>query len=168
MRWDCKLRDARSSTASLYTAPTNKSAVLNLNVAAPVGLSTSTVTAPINQSQPSVAPLAKKARIEALKAQLDADVVQLFCVGGLPPSKADLPEWKTMWLHAVPSYSPVSSSTPVRTGCARIRQDLSRCAHEKRNTNWHISPNIRTHSTFSIRRGSAPYAPLCVFHGKHI
>lgn len=109
-------------------APTNKSAVLNLNVAAPVGLSTSTVTAPINKSQPSVAPLAKKARIEALKAQLDADVVQLFCVGGLPPSKADLPEWKTMWLHAVPSYSPVSSSNlteyqiPAEAALVRTKQ----------------------------------------------
>ncbi|KAG0693764.1 hypothetical protein DFH29DRAFT_1038015 [Suillus ampliporus] len=55
-------------------------------------------------------PTHKKARLEALTVQLHADVVQLFCVGGLPPSKVDLPEWKSMWLHAVPSYVPVSAS----------------------------------------------------------
>lgn len=61
--------------------------------------------------QPSVIQMSRKARIQQLSTQLDADIVQLFCVGGLPPSKVDLPEWKTMWKHAVPDYVPASAST---------------------------------------------------------
>ena len=61
-------------------------------------------------TQPSVYPLAKKARADKLTAQLDADIVQFFCVGGLAPSKANLPEWKQIFRHAVPSYQPASSS----------------------------------------------------------
>ena len=60
--------------------------------------------------QPSVYNLAKKARLENLTTQLDADVVQFFCVGGIAPSKANLPQWRTIWQHAVPSYSPASAS----------------------------------------------------------
>ena len=63
-----------------------------------------------NMTQPSVYPLAKKARADKLTAQLDADIVQFFCVGGLAPSKANLPEWKQIFQHAVPSYQPASSS----------------------------------------------------------
>lgn len=55
--------------------------------------------------------MSRKAPIQQLSTQLDADIVQLFCVGGLPPSKVDLPEWKTMWKHAVPDYVPASAST---------------------------------------------------------
>lgn len=47
--------------------------------------------------------MTKKARLEQQKNQLDADIVELFCVGGIPPSKVDLPQWKVMWHHAVPS-----------------------------------------------------------------
>ena len=43
-------------------------------------------------------------------AQLDADVVQFFCVGGIPPSKASLPEWKQIFQHAAPTYQPASAS----------------------------------------------------------
>lgn len=110
-------------------APSAKSAVLNSATAtSPKARHLSpgiTVTA---KSQPSVAPLAKKARLEALTAQLHADVVQLFCVGGLPPSKVDLPEWKSMWLHAVPSYVPVSASKleeyqiPAEAALVRTKQ----------------------------------------------
>ena len=60
--------------------------------------------------QPSVEHISKKARMDQLTNQLDADIVQLFCVGGIPPSKVDLPQWKTMWCHAVPSYEPASAS----------------------------------------------------------
>ncbi|KIM56279.1 hypothetical protein SCLCIDRAFT_29720 [Scleroderma citrinum Foug A] len=63
-----------------------------------------------NMTQPSVYPLAKKARADKLTAQLDADIVQFFCIGGLAPSKANLPEWKQIFWHAVPSYQPASSS----------------------------------------------------------
>ncbi|KAG0693578.1 hypothetical protein DFH29DRAFT_1084188 [Suillus ampliporus] len=110
-------------------APSAKSAVLNgVTATSPKARHLSpdvTVTA---KSQPSVAPLAKKARLEALTAQLHADVVQLFCVGGLPPSKVDLPEWKSMWLHAVPSYVPVSASKleeyqiPAEAALVRMKQ----------------------------------------------
>jgi hypothetical protein len=61
-------------------------------------------------TQPSVFPLVKKARQTELANQLDADIVNFFCVGGIPPSKVDIPEWKQMWAHAVPSYTPASSS----------------------------------------------------------
>ena len=60
--------------------------------------------------QPSIFPLVKKARQTELANQLDADIVNFFCVGGIPPSKVDIPEWKKMWAHAVPSYTPASSS----------------------------------------------------------
>lgn len=60
--------------------------------------------------QPSVYSLAKKTRLKNLTTQLDADIVQFFCVGGIAPSKANLPQWKTLWQHAVPSYSPASAS----------------------------------------------------------
>lgn len=79
-------------------------------------------------NQPSVLPLAKKARQDELTKQLDADVVHLFCVGGIPPSKVDLAEWKTLWAHAVPTYSPASSSKleeyqiPAEAALARSQQ----------------------------------------------
>ena len=60
--------------------------------------------------QPSVQHISKKARMNQLANQLDADIVKLFCVGGIPPSKADLPQWKTMWRHAAPMYEPASAS----------------------------------------------------------
>ncbi|KAI6143942.1 hypothetical protein BKA82DRAFT_4017174 [Pisolithus tinctorius] len=63
-----------------------------------------------SDKQPSVFHLAKKAHIEQLSNQLDADIVSLFCIGGIPPSKADLPQWKTLWKHAVPDYAPASLS----------------------------------------------------------
>ena len=76
-------------------------------------------------TQPSVYPLAKKARADKLTAQLDADIVQFFCVGELAPSKANLPEWKQIFRHAVPSYQPASSSNldllsdkPIQIGCS--------------------------------------------------
>ena len=51
--------------------------------------STATKTTP-GLNQPSVYPLVKKARVDKLIAQHDADVVQFFCVGnsaiqGKPP-----------------------------------------------------------------------------------
>jgi hypothetical protein len=52
----------------------------------------------------------KKARLEQQKNQLNADMVKLFCVVGIPPSKVDLPQQKVMWHHAVPSYEPASAS----------------------------------------------------------
>ena len=64
----------------------------------------------LESNQPSVYPLAKKARADKLTAQLDADVVQFFCVGGIPPSKASLPEWKQIFQHAAPTYQPASAS----------------------------------------------------------
>ena len=61
-------------------------------------------------TQPSIFPLVKKAWQTELANQLDADIVSFFCVDGIPPSKVDIPEWKQMWAHAVPSYTPASSS----------------------------------------------------------
>jgi hypothetical protein len=46
--------------------------------------------------QTSIFPVQRKARIAALKDQLDLDVLKLICVGGIPPSKVDSKEWKTM------------------------------------------------------------------------
>ena len=77
-----------------------------------------------NMTQPSVYPLAKKARADKLTAQPDADIVQFF-VGGLAPSKANLSEWKQIFRHTVPSYQPASSSNlellsdkPIQIGCS--------------------------------------------------
>jgi len=42
--------------------------------------------------QTSISPVQRKARIAALKDQLDLDVLKLICVGGIPPSKVDLKE----------------------------------------------------------------------------
>ncbi|OJA07519.1 hypothetical protein AZE42_10753 [Rhizopogon vesiculosus] len=60
--------------------------------------------------QPSVEHISKKARMDQLMSQLDADIVQLFCIGGIHPSKVDLPQWKAMWRHVMPSYEPASAS----------------------------------------------------------
>lgn len=61
-------------------------------------------------SQPSVLSLSRKAKIEAITAQLDLDIVKWICVAGIPPSKVDLPQWKTLWEHANPLYTPASST----------------------------------------------------------
>ena len=60
--------------------------------------------------QTSIFPVQRKARIAALKDQLDLDVLKLVCVGGLPPSKVDSKEWKTMWKHGNPDYEPASAA----------------------------------------------------------
>ena len=36
-----------------------------------------------------------------------------ICVSGTPPYRVDLPQWKTLWLHANPLYTPASSSKLV-------------------------------------------------------
>lgn len=60
--------------------------------------------------QSSVFPASRKARIAKLKDQLDFDVLKLVCVGGMPPSKVDSKEWKTMWKHGNPDYEPASAA----------------------------------------------------------
>lgn len=60
--------------------------------------------------QPSVFSASRKARVAKLKDQLDFDVLKLVCVGGIPPSKVDSKEWKTMWEHGNTDYEPVSAS----------------------------------------------------------
>lgn len=60
--------------------------------------------------QTSIFPIQHKARIVALKDQLDLDVLKLICVGGIPPSKVDSKEWKTMWEHGNPDYEPASTA----------------------------------------------------------
>jgi hypothetical protein len=60
--------------------------------------------------QTSIFPVQRKARIAALKDQLDLDVLKLVCVGGIPPSKVDSKEWKTMWKHGNPDYEPASAA----------------------------------------------------------
>jgi hypothetical protein len=61
-------------------------------------------------TQTSIFPAQRKARITALKDQLDLDVLKLICVGGIPPSKVDSKEWKTMWKHGNPDYEPASAA----------------------------------------------------------
>jgi hypothetical protein len=60
--------------------------------------------------QTSIFPAQRKARIAALKDQLDLDVLKFICVGGIPPSKVDSKEWKTMWKHGNPDYEPASAA----------------------------------------------------------
>jgi hypothetical protein len=60
--------------------------------------------------QTSIFPAQRKARVAALKDQLDLDVLKLVCVGGIPPSKVDSKEWKTMWKHGNPDYEPASAA----------------------------------------------------------
>ncbi|KAG2112346.1 uncharacterized protein F5147DRAFT_744584 [Suillus discolor] len=78
--------------------------------------------------QPSVKQILKKACLDQQTNQLDADIVELFCVGGIPPSKVDLPQWKIMWWHTVPSYEPASASKleeyliPAEAGFVRTKQ----------------------------------------------
>lgn len=64
--------------------------------------------APLKQK--FIYPLQRKARISALKDQLDFDVLKLVCIGGIPPLKVDSKEWKTMWKHGNPDYEPASSA----------------------------------------------------------
>jgi hypothetical protein len=80
-------------------------------------LSMASATPPMASSMPtqsvqqtSIFPIQRKARIAALKDQLDLDVLKLICVGGIPPSKVDSKEWKTMWKHGNPDYEPASAA----------------------------------------------------------
>jgi len=87
--------------------------------------------------QPSVLGLAKKAKRDQVTLQLDLDVLRWICVSGTPPYRVDLPEWKTMWLHANPNYTPASSSRLVDyhlpRECAHIRmvqiEELKKCTN---------------------------------------
>jgi hypothetical protein len=75
--------------------------------------STMLLCAPLKQK--SIYLSQRKARISALKDQLDFDVLKLICVGGIPPSKVDSKEWKEMWKHRNPDYEPVSSAVLTET-----------------------------------------------------
>ncbi|KAG1764574.1 hypothetical protein EV702DRAFT_1204953 [Suillus placidus] len=74
----CKLKEKLDGGLAM-DAPSAKSAVLNCATANSKAPHSSSGIAVTTKSQPSVAPLTKKAQIEALTAQLHADVVQLFC-----------------------------------------------------------------------------------------
>lgn len=77
--------------------------------------------------QKSIYPSQRKARIAALKDQLDFDVLKLICIGGIPPTKVDSKEWKTMWKHGNPDYEPAScavlTESQIPNEAARI-EDL--------------------------------------------
>lgn len=66
------------------------------------------VTKPLKQA--TVVEYGRKARIQALKDQLDFDAMIFVCVSGMAPSKVDLPEWKTMWKHGNAEYAPASAA----------------------------------------------------------
>lgn len=53
----------------------------------------------------------RQKKANTLKVSLDHAILRLICVGGIPPSKVDLPEWKDMWQIGNPEYKPVSRST---------------------------------------------------------
>lgn len=53
---------------------------------------------------------AKAEGCRQLHARLDAAIVKLVCVAGIPPRVADLPEWKEVWSIASPHYNPASKS----------------------------------------------------------
>jgi hypothetical protein len=60
--------------------------------------------------QPSVYGLTRKAKIDQITLQLDLDILRWICISGTPPYQIDLPQWKTIWEHANPVYTPASSS----------------------------------------------------------
>ncbi|RDX55840.1 hypothetical protein OH76DRAFT_574020 [Lentinus brumalis] len=66
---------------------------------------------PGDASQPSVQEIAKKEGKKQLRVKLDSAIVNLICVGGIPPRVADLDEWKTAWTTANSAYQPASRST---------------------------------------------------------
>jgi hypothetical protein len=61
-------------------------------------------------TQPSVLALSKKARIEQLTALLDLDIIKFLCVAGVSLRAVDLPQWKKIWEHTNPSYTPASAT----------------------------------------------------------
>lgn len=73
--------------------------------------------------QRSIYPSQHKAHISALKDQLDFDVLKFICIGGIPPTKVDLTEWKTMWKHRNPDYEPATSAVLTES------QILNEAAH---------------------------------------
>jgi hypothetical protein len=79
-----------------------------INMHATMATSALATSTPQPLKQTSIYSLQRKACIAALKDQLDVDVLKLICVGGIPPSKVDLPEWKTMWKHGNSNYDPAS------------------------------------------------------------
>jgi hypothetical protein len=55
--------------------------------------------------------MSKKAHRENLKKAVDYAVMQFVCVGGMPPTSVDRPQWKNIFVAASPGYEPASSST---------------------------------------------------------
>lgn len=49
---------------------------------------------------------ARKVGKEALKDQIDLAALKLICVRGVPPSIVSSEEWKNMWKHGNPRYTP--------------------------------------------------------------
>jgi hypothetical protein len=65
--------------------------------------------------QPSIYGKVKEQGRKKLKEQLDYDTMCLVCVGGIPPTTVDLPEWKKLWRDGNSDYEPASSTTLVDT-----------------------------------------------------
>ena len=68
-------------------------------------------TSSTSPSQTSLHAAAKKEGARQLRIKLDSAIVNLICVGGIPPRVADLEEWKTAWTTANSAYQPASRST---------------------------------------------------------
>ena len=67
-------------------------------------------TSTLSPSEPSIFSKAKAEGRRQLQAKLDLAIVNLFCVAGIPPHVADLPEWKEVWSIANSGYRPASKS----------------------------------------------------------
>ncbi|KII84265.1 hypothetical protein PLICRDRAFT_358654 [Plicaturopsis crispa FD-325 SS-3] len=121
--------DLSSSTyTSITPTSTPSTAQPSSSSARPPAVSTSGSSQPKfspSASQPSVLALSRKAKAQELALQLDVDILKFVCVSGMPPKRVDLQEWKTIFLHAAPTYTPVSSTTMEDTQlpreCARVK-----------------------------------------------
>jgi hypothetical protein len=78
-----------------------------------------------SDSVPSVLALSRKAKAEQVTLQLDLSILEWIMVSGIPPTTVDLPQWKKLWKHANPLYTPASSSKLVDyhlpRECAHVR-----------------------------------------------
>jgi hypothetical protein len=73
-------------------------------------------------TQPSVEALSRKAKINEITKILDLDVLKFVCVSGILLRVVDLPQWRTLWVHANPLYTPASAT---KLADVQIPQEVS-------------------------------------------
>ncbi|KAI0069879.1 hypothetical protein K474DRAFT_1713828 [Panus rudis PR-1116 ss-1] len=77
---------------------------------------------------PDLQKLSRQAYLKGLQDRLSLKILNFFIAAGIPPSKADLPEWKELWEEGNRDYKPASATTMVDyqipTEAARVHEQV--------------------------------------------